>query len=271
MNRLGITVIAAVVGAVPAVGPIATADSAASTSPGVPCLDLVQEMAASPFVIQQPLENAAATLIDVVGAVPSPPAPVAPVPVVPAAAPVVPAAAPVVPAAAPVVPAGSPVVPAAAPVGGLPGPPIPTGPLPGPPPAAVEAAAVEAAPVEAAPIIEAAADASAPVADVAVGAAPIADAQVAAAPIADAAGVAAPIADAAGVVPPAPVFPDIGNLGSFVPAALPVPSVPGLPVPLPQTVSLPHDLICEGTAWSASKSNAHPPTVGRALANRRDW
>src|ERR1700758_648376 len=101
MNRVGITVVAALVGAVAVVGPIAAADSATSTSPGVPCLDLVQQVAASPSIIGQPLEHAATTLADAVGAVPAPPAPVAPVPVAPAAAPV----APVVPAAAPVVPA----------------------------------------------------------------------------------------------------------------------------------------------------------------------
>jgi hypothetical protein len=52
--------------------------------------------------------------------------------------------------------------------------------------------------------------------------------------------------------------------------------MPGLPKPLPQAVSLPHDFVCEGTAWSASKpkpeSTSTPnPNVGSALANRREW
>jgi collagen type IV alpha len=91
----------------------------------------------------------------------------------------------------------------------------------------------------------------------------------------DASVVAAPIEDAAGIVPPpaVPVVPDVGALASMVPSPLPVPSVPGLPVPLPQAVSLPHDFICAGTAWSASKStpNADAVAPGKAVVGRRDW
>jgi hypothetical protein len=223
MNRLGITAVAALFAAFPLVSPIATADPAGSTSPGVPCLDIVEQLAASPSTIQQPLESA---LVDAVGGVPPSAPPVGALP------------------APPMIPTGPLPGPPPVPVGALPAPPmIPTGPLPGPPPV----------PAEAAPVTEAAAEVAALVADDSV--------------------VAAPIVDSAGVVPsaPVPVVPDIGSLGSLATSALPVPSVPGLPIPLPQAVSLPHDLICEGTAWSASKLNAQSPTLGRALANRRDW
>jgi len=235
MNRIGITVVAAagLFGGVPVVGAIATADPAAATSPGVPCMDIVAQLAASPAEIQQPLQNAAtslvaAPLVDAVGVVAAPAA-------------------------------ATPVVPLANPVGALPIPPIPTGPLPGPIVAPVwNAAAVvpepDAAPVEDAADVEAA--------DVLV------DDGVPA--------VAAPIEDAAGVVPPppvVPVVPDVGSLASMVPSALPVPSVPGIPVPLPQAVSLPHDFICAGTAWSASKSTPSAGAVapGKAVVSRRDW
>jgi hypothetical protein len=149
MNRILITVVAAVglFGTVPMVGAIATADPATSTSPGVPCLDIVQQLAASPAEIQQPLASAATSLVS------------------------------------------------------------------------------------------------------------------------------APLADAAGIVPPpaVPVIPDVGALASMLPSALPLPSVPGLPVPLPQAVSLPHDLICAGTAWSALKSGAGGAAPVKAEVGRRDW
>lgn len=44
--------------------PIAAADPAGSTSPGVPCLEIAQEFAASPPDIQQPLQDAAAALVE---------------------------------------------------------------------------------------------------------------------------------------------------------------------------------------------------------------
>ena len=159
--------------------------------------------------------------------------------------------------------AGAPVVPLANPVSALPIPPIPTGPLPGP----------IVAPVDASPVVDAAAVLPGP------DAAPVEDAaDVEAADVLagdDVPAVAALIEDAAGVAPapPVPVVSDVGSLASMLPSALPVPSVPGRPVPLPQAVSLPHDFICAGTAWSASKStpNAHVAAPVTAVVGRRDW
>jgi hypothetical protein len=155
------------------------------------------------------------------------------------------------------------------PVSALPISPIPTGPLPGP---IVAPVADAGAPVDAEPVVDAAAVLPEP------DAAPVEDAaDVEAADVLagdDVPAVAALIEDA-GVAPapPVPVVSDVGSLASMLPSALPVPSVPGLPVPLPQAVSVPHDFICAGIAWSASKStpNAHVAAPVTAVVGRRDW
>jgi hypothetical protein len=209
-SRSVITVVAAagLFSSVQILSPTATADPATTTSPGVPCMDIVQQIAASPPDIQQALQNAASTLTD------SAPQPATPVP-----------AASVDSAGSGVSPPGGP-VPAVGAVGATPGvrPPV--------------------APVAAVP--------------------------------------AAPVSEAAGVVPPlaAPVPPiPAAELAQLVPTPqLILPTVPGLPVPLPGELSLPHDLVCEGTAWSASISSPGsqaPPAPATSAdaaptANRRD-
>lgn len=48
------------------------------------------------------------------------------------------------------------------------------------------------------------------------------------------------------------------------PPPIAIPSVPGLPV-LPTELALPHDLVCAGTAWSASADGTrHEVTPVRA-------
>ncbi len=64
---------------------------------------------------------------------------------------------------------------------------------------------------------------------------------------------------------PSPIAPlaatGLSNLVS--PPSLTIPSIPGLPVPLPNTVPVPSDLLCVGTDWSASQgdSAATPPAA----------
>jgi hypothetical protein len=48
------------------------------------------------------------------------------------------------------------------------------------------------------------------------------------------------------------------------PPPIALPTVPGLPV-LPTELTLPHDLVCAGTAWSAnSDGTQHEPGPARA-------
>jgi hypothetical protein len=86
---------------------------------------------------------------------------------------------------------------------------------------------------------------------------------------------AAPIADAAALAaPPVPVVP-VGGLGG-IPA--PVGVVPSIPVgsampdiglPLPASLPIPTDLVCEGTAWAAHRDSGNH--VGSAtVLMRRD-
>jgi hypothetical protein len=73
-------------------------------------------------------------------------------------------------------------------------------------------------------------------------------------------GPAVPLAGAPipAVVPPVPVVP----LGD---------AVPGLPL-LPGSLPVPHDFVCEGTAWSATKKpGTGAGTHAAALADRREW
>jgi hypothetical protein len=57
---------------------------------------------------------------------------------------------------------------------------------------------------------------------------------------------------------------------------IPLPHIPGLPVPLPKEIKMPSDGICAGTAglWSASAgTGAQPGATPAATAgtDRRDW
>jgi hypothetical protein len=58
----------------------------------------------------------------------------------------------------------------------------------------------------------------------------------------------------------------------LAPGAVGVPTIPGLPIPLPTTVALPQDLVCEGTGWSATAPDGGAPALGPAAEPRRgDW
>jgi hypothetical protein len=92
----------------------------------------------------------------------------------------------------------------------------------------------------------------------------------AAAPITNAAAVAAP------PVPPVPVVP-IGGLGG-VPApvgvvpSIPVASaVPDIGLPLPATLPIPTDLVCEGTAWAAHRGPGNHLGSATAVDRRDHW
>lgn len=215
-------------------------------SPGVPCLDMVQQFAAAPPTVPESLEAASAVLT----AFPEQAASVQPVPVADVVEGVSALAAPN-PAALVPEAAGAPVASAVAPA---PSAPVPAG---GAPP--VPAVAAPAAPV---------AEAAAPAAEVA---APVAEAAGVASPpevpspepqpAAEAANVAAPPADAvpaepvvevSGVAPPPDGWqsPAAAAAAPVVPTPqLNLPTVPGLPVQLSSEISMPHDLVCEGTAW----------------------
>jgi hypothetical protein len=77
--------------------------------------------------------------------------------------------------------------------------------------------------------------------------------------------------------PPVPV-PAVPLAGGLPPVPVTVPvvpiaeAVPGLPL-LPSSLPVPHDFVCEGTAWSAER-NAGGDATGHALlaADRRgEW
>jgi hypothetical protein len=316
----------------------ATATADPAPSPGVPCLDMVQQFAAAPPSIPESLQTAAWALNTPVPeqAAPVPPAPAAdviamaapaqPAPI-PEAAPAPPVAAPPV-AAAPVAeaagvdpPPAPPVPVAAAPLAGVvpPVPPVPA--VAGIPPApplpiadvvqGASAMAAPAPPVAAAPVEEAAGVAplpppveaapplpTAPVTDVVEAAPPppvvappvaapvesvppppTAPAAEAAARVAEA---AAPVAEAAGVVPPpapavpVPAVPLADGLPPVPPVTVPVApiaeAVPGLPL-LPSSLPVPHDFVCEGTAWSAGRNTAGDAAPRRPLTadRRHEW
>jgi hypothetical protein len=289
-NRLAFTAVATVGLMWPGLVLIATATADPAASPGVPCMDMVQNFAAAPSAIPESLQTAASAL-----AAPEPDAPLPPVPLTslvegltavaaPNPAPVVPPPPPVAAAppadAAAVVPPPAPSVPlAAAPLAGLPPVPVVAGLPPAPPAPRV--------PVAAAPIADAAGDAPLPPAPVApVEAAPpppppvappVEDiAPLAAAPVAE----AAPASEAAAVLPaaapPVPVVPvpAVGAIPPVPPVVVPVAplaeAVPGFPL-LPSALPLPHDFVCEGTAWSAKRNPGTGVTPHSAqLADRRD-
>jgi hypothetical protein len=77
--------------------------------------------------------------------------------------------------------------------------------------------------------------------------------------------------------PPSPLTPlaatGLSNL--IAPPPLSIPSIPGLPVPLPNEIPVPTDLLCLGTDWSASEGDpAAAPAVNadipRALVTGTD-
>jgi hypothetical protein len=92
---------------------------------------------------------------------------------------------------------------------------------------------------------------------------------------------AAPVAEAAGVVPaaappvPVPVVPvpAAGAIPPVPPVVVPVAplaeAVPGFPL-LPSSLPVPHDFVCEGTAWSAKRNSDAGATHSALLAERRD-
>jgi hypothetical protein len=65
----------------------------------------------------------------------------------------------------------------------------------------------------------------------------------------------APIANAAAVLPTPPVefLPSLasGVATLLSPPQVTIPGIPGFGIPLPKTISLPHELVCIGTGWSA--------------------
>jgi hypothetical protein len=68
--------------------------------------------------------------------------------------------------------------------------------------------------------------------------------------------------------PPDPLTPlaatGLSNL--IAPTPLNIPSIPGLPVPLPNALPVPSDLLCVGTDWSASQGDsAAAPVVDADL------
>jgi collagen type IV alpha len=69
----------------------------------------------------------------------------------------------------------------------------------------------------------------------------------------------APISDAAGTLPtpPAQLFPAMaqGVATLLSPPQVTIPGIPGFGIPLPSTISMPRDLLCVGTGWSATKSD----------------
>jgi hypothetical protein len=101
----------------------------------------------------------------------------------------------------------------------------------------------------------------------------------AAAPGAEAASAAAaaPIIDAAALAaPPVPVVP-LGGLGG-VPAPVgvvpPIPvgsAMPDIGLPLPSTLPIPTDLVCEGTAWSAHRDSDSHVGAASSVGRRDRW
>ncbi|EKF23975.1 hypothetical protein C731_1995 [Mycolicibacterium hassiacum DSM 44199] len=63
-----------------------------------------------------------------------------------------------------------------------------------------------------------------------------------------------------------PIATGISNL--VAPPALALPDIPGLPVPLPNGIPMPTDLICEGTDWSTSRTPA--AEIPAPAGDRRD-
>jgi len=58
----------------------------------------------------------------------------------------------------------------------------------------------------------------------------------------------------------------------LAPGAVGIPTIAGLPLPLPTTVSMPQDLVCSGTGWSVNTPEAAPAPAGHVADPRRgDW
>jgi hypothetical protein len=70
----------------------------------------------------------------------------------------------------------------------------------------------------------------------------------------------APIAEAAGTLPtpPAAVIPTFaqGVATLLSPPQVTIPGIPGFGIPLPTTISAPHDLLCVVPGWSATEPGA---------------
>jgi hypothetical protein len=89
------------------------------------------------------------------------------------------------------------------------------------------------------------------------------------------------VAEAAEVLPPSPALPvpvvpmpAAGAIPAIPPVVVPVAplaeAVPGFPL-LPSSMPLPHDFVCEGTAWSAKRNaDAGVTPQSALLASRRD-
>lgn len=80
---------------------------------------------------------------------------------------------------------------------------------------------------------------------------------------------AAPIASAAGSLPtpPAGVIPGIaqGVATLLSPPQVTIPGIPGFGIPLPSTISGPHDLLCAASGWSASAAGPSGAPAGALL------
>lgn len=282
MDCLGLAAAATATMAWPMV--IWCATATAEPSPGVPCLDLVQQLAAGPPSapsVPEAIQTAANALN---GVVPEEAPVIPPVPVavvvhgvtalaapgpVPAPFEADPAAAPLAQSAARVPPAASP-IPAVVP----PIPPVPVvaaPPVAAPPPTPVlppvaEPVAAKAIEVSATTPI----DATAPAAE----AAPLVHAAAVPAAAPGPVVPVVPVVPLGAPVPFVPVVPAATSLPAAAPA-LPIPAVPlgdaapGLPL-LPATLPVRQDLVCEGTAWSAQLDSADGATPVPASAERRD-
>jgi hypothetical protein len=84
---------------------------------------------------------------------------------------------------------------------------------------------------------------------------------------------AAPIATAAGSLPtpPAEVIPTLaqGVATLLSPPQLTIPGIPGIGIPLPTTISTPHDLICAATGWSADRTTGNGVPAGAIIGTEQ--
>ncbi|CDQ44513.1 hypothetical protein BN1047_02393 [Mycolicibacterium neoaurum] len=60
-------------------------------------------------------------------------------------------------------------------------------------------------------------------------------------------------------------------LAATPPPPLALPDMPGLPVQLPASIPFPSDLLCEGTAWSATTESTQDVIPSTPDAVRTDW
>jgi hypothetical protein len=89
----------------------------------------------------------------------------------------------------------------------------------------------------------------------------------------------APIANAAAVLPTPPIemLPSLaqGVATILSPPQITIPGIPGFGIPLPKTITAPHELVCIGTGWSAEgpAGSATPvaPSAGSAVPPGTRW